>query len=47
MAIELELFIAGEWTSGTGNDHYEVRSPVTGEHIYTVPKASQATSTGR
>ena len=42
MAIDLQLFIAGEWTSGTGTDHYEVRSPVTGEHIYTVPKASQA-----
>ncbi|MEX2423430.1 MAG: aldehyde dehydrogenase family protein [Acidimicrobiia bacterium] len=42
MATELELFIAGEWTSGTGTDHYEVHSPVTGEHIYTVPKASEA-----
>ncbi|HVR32892.1 MAG TPA: aldehyde dehydrogenase family protein [Acidimicrobiia bacterium] len=42
MAQDLELFIAGEWTPGTGTDTYEVRSPVTGEHIYTVPKASQA-----
>jgi succinate-semialdehyde dehydrogenase / glutarate-semialdehyde dehydrogenase len=42
MAKELDLFIAGEWTPGTGTDTYEVRSPVTGEHIYTVPKASQA-----
>ncbi|MCI0425847.1 MAG: aldehyde dehydrogenase family protein, partial [Actinobacteria bacterium] len=42
MATDLELFIAGEWTTGTGGDHYEVRSPVTGEHIYNVPKASPA-----
>jgi succinate-semialdehyde dehydrogenase/glutarate-semialdehyde dehydrogenase len=42
MAVDLKLFIAGEWTEGTGDDHYEVRSPVTGEHIYNVPKASQA-----
>ena len=41
MATELKLFIAGEWTEGTGDDHYEVKSPVTGEHIYNVPKASQ------
>jgi acyl-CoA reductase-like NAD-dependent aldehyde dehydrogenase len=42
MPTDLKLFIAGEWTEGTGDDHYEVRSPVTGEHIYNVPKASQA-----
>jgi succinate-semialdehyde dehydrogenase/glutarate-semialdehyde dehydrogenase len=42
MTTDLELFIAGEWTEGTGDDHYEVTSPVTGEHIYNVPKASQA-----
>ena len=42
MAQDLELFIAGEWSDGSGDDHYEVRSPVTGEHIYNVPKASQA-----
>ena len=42
MAQDLQLFIAGEWTDGTGDGAYEVRSPVTGEHIYTVPKASQA-----
>lgn len=42
MATDLKLFIGGEWTEGTGDDHYEVRSPVTGEHIYNVPKASQA-----
>ena len=42
MAKDLDLFIAGEWTQGTGEGHYEVHSPVTGEHIYNVPKASQA-----
>ncbi len=42
MPTDLKLFIAGEWTEGTGDDHYEVHSPVTGEHIYNVPKASQA-----
>jgi succinate-semialdehyde dehydrogenase/glutarate-semialdehyde dehydrogenase len=42
MRQDLELFIAGEWTEGTGDDQYEVRSPVTGEHIYNVPKASAA-----
>ncbi len=40
MATDLKLFIAGEWTEGTGDDHYQVNSPVTGEHIYNVPKAS-------
>jgi succinate-semialdehyde dehydrogenase/glutarate-semialdehyde dehydrogenase len=42
MAQDLRLFIAGEWTEGTGDDHYEVTSPVTGEHIYNVPKASRS-----
>ena len=42
MATDLQLFIAGEWTDGTGEDHYEVTSPVNGDHIYNVPKASQA-----
>ncbi len=42
MAVDLQLYIAGGWTDGTGDDAYEVRSPVTGEHIYNVPKASQA-----
>ena len=42
MAQHLQLFIAGEWVDGTGDEVYEVTSPVTGEHIYTVPKASQA-----
>ena len=42
MAQDLKLFIAGEWTAGTGDGHYEVTSPVTGEHIYNVPIASQS-----
>ncbi len=42
MAEHLKLFIAGEWTDGTGDEAYDVTSPVTGEHIYTVPKASSA-----
>lgn len=42
MAETLDLFIAGEFTPGTGTDAWEVTSPVTGEHIYTVPKASTA-----
>jgi succinate-semialdehyde dehydrogenase/glutarate-semialdehyde dehydrogenase len=42
MPRDLKLFLAGEWTDGTGDDHHEVRSPVTGEHIYNVPVASIA-----
>lgn len=42
MATDLELFTAGEWTKGTGDNHYQVNSPVSGEHIYNVPKASTA-----
>jgi acyl-CoA reductase-like NAD-dependent aldehyde dehydrogenase len=42
MAEDLKLLIAGEWTEGTGDDHYEIESPVTGEHIYNVPKAANA-----
>jgi acyl-CoA reductase-like NAD-dependent aldehyde dehydrogenase len=41
MPTDLQLYIAGEWTDGTGEDHFEVRSPVTGQHIYNVPRASQ------
>jgi succinate-semialdehyde dehydrogenase/glutarate-semialdehyde dehydrogenase len=42
MATQLELFIGGEWTSGTGEGHYELRSPGTGEHLADVPRASSA-----
>jgi acyl-CoA reductase-like NAD-dependent aldehyde dehydrogenase len=40
MPTDLKLFIAGEWTEGSGDDWYQIESPVTGEHIYNVPKAS-------
>jgi len=42
MAEQLKLYIAGEYTEGTGDGAWEVTSPVTGEHIYTVPRASRA-----
>ena len=42
MATDLQLYIAGEWTDGSGDDTYEVTSPVTGEHIYTLPKPTTA-----
>ena len=42
MPQDLKLFIAGDWTEGTGDGHYEVTSPVTGQHIYNVPIASQS-----
>ncbi|MEX0699892.1 MAG: aldehyde dehydrogenase family protein [Acidimicrobiia bacterium] len=34
--------IAGEWTEGSGSEHYELRSPATGSHIANVPLASKA-----
>jgi succinate-semialdehyde dehydrogenase/glutarate-semialdehyde dehydrogenase len=40
MAEDLKLYIAGEWTEGTGDEHYDVHSPGTGEHIATLPLAS-------
>ena len=33
----VSLFIDGEFTEGTGEEVYELRSPVTGEHIANVP----------
>ena len=42
LARQLDLFIAGEWTSGTGEGHYELKSPGTGEHLADVPRASKA-----
>ena len=42
MAEDLKLYIGGEWTEGTGNAVHELISPVTGEHIATVPMASAA-----
>jgi succinate-semialdehyde dehydrogenase/glutarate-semialdehyde dehydrogenase len=42
VAENLKLYIAGEWTEGTGDEIFELRSPVTGEHIANVPIASSA-----
>lgn len=42
MAEDLKLYIAGEWVEGTSGEHYELMSPVTGEHIGNVPVASKA-----
>ena len=42
MAKTLDLYIAGEWTPGTGDTHHRLMSPVTGEHIADVPLASAA-----
>ena len=42
MATQLDLFIGGKWTPGTGEGHYELRSPGTGEHLADVPRASKA-----
>ncbi len=38
---DLEIYLAGEWTAGTGSHHHELISPVTGEHIANVPIASR------
>ncbi len=42
MAEDLKIYLAGEWTEGTGGDVFELISPATGEHIANVPLASQA-----
>ena len=42
LTVDLKLFIAGEWTEGTGQGHYELHSPSTGEHLANVPLASTA-----
>lgn len=42
MAEDLKLYIAGEWTDGTGDAVHELVSPATGDHIANVPLASQA-----
>jgi succinate-semialdehyde dehydrogenase/glutarate-semialdehyde dehydrogenase len=42
VAEDLKLYIAGEWTEGTGDAVHELISPVTGEHIANVPLASPA-----
>ena len=40
MTVDLKLFIAGEWTSGSGSEAYQLRSPATGEHLANVPLAT-------
>ncbi len=42
MTPVLEMYLAGEWTTGTGESHHALVSPVTGEHIADVPLASAA-----
>jgi acyl-CoA reductase-like NAD-dependent aldehyde dehydrogenase len=42
MPEDLKLYIGGEWTEGTGSEVHELVSPVTGEHIATLPIASAA-----
>jgi succinate-semialdehyde dehydrogenase/glutarate-semialdehyde dehydrogenase len=38
----LDLYLAGDWTTGTGDAVHRLVSPVTGEHIADVPLASKA-----
>ena len=40
-AIDLKLYIGGEWTEGTGDGVIEITSPATGEHLANLPKASK------
>lgn len=42
MTRDMQLYIDGEFTDGTGGDVYRVTSPVTGEHIANIPVASPA-----
>jgi acyl-CoA reductase-like NAD-dependent aldehyde dehydrogenase len=42
LVTDLKLFIAGNWTEGTGEGHYELHSPGSGEHLANVPLASSA-----
>ncbi len=42
VAEDLKLYVAGDWTEGTGDTVHELISPVTGEHIANVPLASPA-----
>ncbi len=42
VAQDLQLYIGGEWTEGTGDSVHELRSPGSGEHIANVPIASSA-----
>lgn len=40
MTEQLRLYLAGEWTEGTGDRVHELVSPATGEHVATVPLPS-------
>ncbi len=40
MPNTVRLYIAGEWTEGSGDSAYELHSPVTGEHIADIPIAA-------
>ncbi len=42
MAVDLQIYLAGEWADDTGNQARKLMSPVTGEHIANVPLASDA-----
>jgi succinate-semialdehyde dehydrogenase/glutarate-semialdehyde dehydrogenase len=42
MTATAKIYLAGEWTEGTGSDSHELISPVTGEHVATIPLASPA-----
>ena len=42
MVENLKLYLAGEWTEGTGDAVHELISPATGEHIANAPLASAA-----
>ncbi len=42
MVETVKLYIAGEWTEGTGDSVHTLVSPVTGDHIADVPIASPA-----
>lgn len=41
MVETVKLYIGGEWTEGTSGEAYQLRSPVTGEHIADIPIASK------
>jgi succinate-semialdehyde dehydrogenase/glutarate-semialdehyde dehydrogenase len=42
VADTAKLYLAGEWTEGTGDSVHRLISPVTGEHLADVPLASPA-----
>lgn len=42
MTETARIYLAGEWTEGTGDTHHALISPVTGEHVADVPLASAA-----